>query len=137
MKARITLLIATMMIALTASAMPYTDARGKALFLSDKMAYELNLTASQYEAAYNINLDYLLNVDDESDLQGYIWENRNNDLKEVLSGSQYDKYLNCEWFYHPFTFNDNGWTLAVYDHYKDGQFFMGQTDTTRYLGQAD
>ena len=44
----------------TASAMSYEQARQQALFLTDKMAYELNLTDDQYEAAYEINLDYLM-----------------------------------------------------------------------------
>ena len=57
MKTRITLMVAMMTIALTAAAMPYSDARNKALFLSDKMAYELNLTKPQLEAVYEINLD--------------------------------------------------------------------------------
>ena len=52
MKARITLMVAMMTIVLTAAAMPYTDARNKAMFLTDKMAYELNLTESQLEAVY-------------------------------------------------------------------------------------
>ena len=36
----------------TAGAMSYSQAREQALFLTDKMAYELNLTDDQYEAAY-------------------------------------------------------------------------------------
>ena len=48
--------------AVAASAMSYSQAREQALFLTDKMAYELNLTDDQYEAAYEINLDYLLSV---------------------------------------------------------------------------
>ena len=47
---------------MTASAMSYEQARSEALFLTDKMAYELNLTDEQYEAAYEINLDYLMGV---------------------------------------------------------------------------
>ncbi len=47
---------------MTASAMSYEQARNDALFLTDKMTYELNLTDEQYEAAYEINLDYLMGV---------------------------------------------------------------------------
>ena len=39
-------------IATRAAAMSYTEARAEALFLTDKMAYELNLTSMQYEAMY-------------------------------------------------------------------------------------
>ena len=49
-----------MTIAISAQAMPYNTAREEALFLSDKMAYELNLTDAQYEAVYEINLDYFI-----------------------------------------------------------------------------
>lgn len=40
----------------------YEEARRQALFLSDKMAYELRLNDAQYAAVYEINLDYLLNL---------------------------------------------------------------------------
>ena len=39
-----------MVITVTAKALSYETARSEALFLSDKMAYELNLSPSQYEA---------------------------------------------------------------------------------------
>ena len=59
------LFFALMMMAVsttTANAMSYEQARNEALFLTDKMAYELNLNDEQYEAAYEINLDYLMGV---------------------------------------------------------------------------
>ncbi len=46
----------------TASAMSYEQARSASSLLTDKMAYELNLTDDQYEAAYEVNLDYLMGV---------------------------------------------------------------------------
>ena len=53
---------------MAASAMSYEQARNEALFLTDKMAYELNLTDEQYEAAYEINLDYLMGVAGRDDI---------------------------------------------------------------------
>ena len=54
----------TLMMALTAwtaaMAMDYETAREQAYYLTDKMAYELNLNDQQYNDAYEINLDYLL-----------------------------------------------------------------------------
>lgn len=50
--------------------MTYSQAKDEALFLADKMAYELNLTDEQYEAAYEINLDYLMAVNDYNALGG-------------------------------------------------------------------
>ena len=52
----------------SANAMSYEQARNEALFLTDKMAYELNLTDEQYEAAYEINLDYLMGVTSRYDV---------------------------------------------------------------------
>ncbi len=47
------MILAVMMVmTISANAMSYNAAKHEALFLSDKMAYELNLTAAQYEAVY-------------------------------------------------------------------------------------
>ena len=43
------MILAVMMVmTVSATAMSYNAAKHEALFLSDKMAYELNLTAAQY-----------------------------------------------------------------------------------------
>ncbi len=52
-----TALVALFAFVASASAMSYEQARQQALFLTDKMAYELNLTEEQYEAAYEVNLE--------------------------------------------------------------------------------
>lgn len=72
MKKMIIALIALLTITVSASAMSYNQARDEALFLTDKMAYELNLTDEQYEAAYEINLDYLMSIDSYDNLLVYI-----------------------------------------------------------------
>ena len=54
MKKLVLTLVALLVMAVQASAMSYEQARQQALFLTDKMAYELNLTDAQYEAAYEI-----------------------------------------------------------------------------------
>ena len=51
MKKMMMTLIAMLTIAISANAMSYEQARTEALFLTDKMAYELNLADEQYEAA--------------------------------------------------------------------------------------
>lgn len=56
--------------AMAAHAMGYRQAREYAYFLTDKMAYELHLTAEQYEYVYEVNLDYLLSLDHRRDLYG-------------------------------------------------------------------
>ena len=57
MKKMMIVLTALLTMAVSANAMSYAQAREQALFLTDKMAYELNLNDAQYEAAYEINLD--------------------------------------------------------------------------------
>ena len=116
-------LVMMMTIAISAAAMPYNTARNEALFLSDKMAYELGLTASQYEAVYEINLDYLLNVDTRADVFGFWWEVRNRDLRFVLSTWQYDRFMASEWFYRPVVWGTGGWTFSIYTRYGVGRMF--------------
>ena len=43
-------------------AMSTNDIRKNSRFLTDRMAYELNLNTMQYEDAYEINYDFLYNV---------------------------------------------------------------------------
>ena len=65
------MILAMMMVmTISANAMSYNAAKNEALFLSDKMAYELNLTAAQYEAVYEINLDYLMSLNGNADIFG-------------------------------------------------------------------
>ena len=114
-----------MMMAMTisATAMSYNMAKNEALFLSDKMAWELNLTAAQYEAVYEINLDYLMSVDSRTDVFGIWWDRRNADLRFVLNSWQYDKYMALSHFYRPVAWKAGGWTFAVYSHYGRDRFF--------------
>ena len=113
-----------MTIAISANAMNYATARNEALFLSDKMAYALNLTDAQYEAVYEINLDYLMSVNVESDLYGPWWHRRNADLKFVLTPRQYNTYAAMSYFYRPLGWDGRNWAFHVYSHYPDrGRFY--------------
>ena len=105
------------------NAMSYNAAKHEALFLSDKMAYELNLTAAQYEAVYEINLDYLMSLNGHGAVFGIWWDRRNADLRFVLNSWQFDKYMGLAHFYRPVAWHAGGWTFAVYSHYDRGRFF--------------
>ena len=105
------------------NAMSYNAAKNEALCLSDKMAYELNLTAAQYEAVYEINLDYLMSLNGHADVFGIWWDRRNSDLRYVLNAWQYDKYITLAHFYRPVAWKAGGWTFAVYSHYNRGHFY--------------
>ena len=112
-----------MAMTITANAMSYTAAKNEALFLSDKMAYELNLTDAQYDAVYEINLDYLMSVNGRNDAYGIWWNRRNTDLKYVLTAWQYEKFMNMSYFYRPLTWKNGNWTFNVYTHYSNKSHF--------------
>ena len=103
--------------------MSYNAAKNEALFLSDKMAYELNLTAAQYEAVYEINLDYLMSLNGNGDVFGIWWDRRNTDLRYVLNSWQYDRFVALSHFYRPVAWKAGSWTFAVYSHYNRGHFY--------------
>jgi hypothetical protein len=118
------MILAMMMVmTISANAMNYNAAKNEALFLSDKMAYELNLTAAQYEAVYEINLDYLMNLNGHADAYGIWWDRRNDYLHDVLTSWQFNKYMSIGHFYRPVAWKAGGWTFAVYAHYDRGRYY--------------
>lgn len=101
----------------------YEEARRQALFLSDKMAYELGLTDAQYQAVYEINLDYLLNMQGERSLYGDYWTRRNSDLFYVLNARQYNYYIGEDYFYRPVYWYNNNYAYRVYNRYADHNYY--------------
>lgn len=118
------ILAAMMVMTISAKAISYEEAKEDAFFLTDKMAYELNLTEEQYDAVYEINLDYLLCLNKSADLFGVYWERRNSDLRFVLSDWQYEKYLAIEYFYRPVKWEADAWVFLVYSHYARDLFYF-------------
>ena len=108
---------------MAASAMSYEQARNEALFLTDKMAYELNLTDEQYEAAYEINLDYLMGVAGRDDVFGTYWERRNLDLSYILYDWQWNAYIAASYFYRPLYWEAGYWHFGIYRRYPHRDFF--------------
>ena len=116
-------LVMMMVMTITTNAMSYTQARNEALYLSDKMAYELNLTNDQYDAVYEINLDYMMSVNGRNDAYGKWWNRRNTDLQYVLTAYQYNKYIGISYFYRPLSWKNGTWTFNVYTHYSNKSHF--------------
>ncbi len=110
--------------AFAAKAMSYEEARQQAWFLTDKMAYELNLTSEQYDRAYQINLDYLMSVDSPSDCGGYYWQYRDSDFRCVLFDWQYNLYRTLDYFFRPVRWVDSRWYYPVFDHYRYGYYYF-------------
>ena len=123
MKKMMMTLIAMLTMTVSANAMSFEQARNEALFLTDKMAYELNLTDEQYEAAYEINLDYLMGVTGRADVFGTYWERRNLDLSYILLDWQWQAYIAATYFYRPLYWEAGYWHFGIYARYPHRDYF--------------
>ena len=110
-------------VALSTMAMSYEQARDRALFLTDKMAYEQNLNDEQYEAAYEVNLDYLMSISTYDDLYGTYWTRRNMDLSYILFDWQYDAFCSAAYFYRPLIWTNGVWRFSIYARYPNRTYF--------------
>lgn len=110
-------------VALSTMAMSYEQARDRALFLTDKMAYELNLNDEQYEAAYEVNLDYLMSISTYDDLYGTYWTRRNMDLSYILFDWQYNAFCSAAYFYRPLVWTNGVWRFSIYVRYPNRTYF--------------
>ncbi|MBE6330939.1 MAG: hypothetical protein E7070_01330 [Bacteroidales bacterium] len=118
------------MLALSTSAI-----RNHARFLSDRMAYELDLSAAQYDDVYEINFDFLYSVNRIMDdvVFGYrdaieqyytLLDIRNEDLNYVLTSRQYRDFLAAEYFYRPVYSTGKTWSFRIYTIYHNRTFFF-------------
>ena len=113
MKRILFILLATLSTAVCSAgtnAMSNIKVRKETRFLTDKMAYELNLSTEQYNDVYEINYDFISGVRYVMDdvLYGNEWalnryydylDVRNDDLRWVLSSRQYARFMQAEYFY--------------------------------------
>lgn len=123
MKRRLYTLVLTVSLALGLNAMPYSVAREQALYLTDKMAYELRLNSWQYEQVYQTNLDYFLSIDSEPQAYGAYWTYRNDDLYYILQEAQYRLYSTIDYFLRPIKWLKGGWHFTVCNHYRPGHYY--------------
>ncbi|MBO4487504.1 MAG: hypothetical protein J5729_03995 [Bacteroidaceae bacterium] len=130
------IVMAALLALLSLNMMATSDSRLReyARFLSDRMAYELDLTPMQYDDCYEINLDFLYATDRIMDdvVYGYIdaidryydyLDYRNEDLRHVLDYGQYARFLNTEYFYRPIYTRSNSWYLRIYNVYSNRSFY--------------
>ena len=124
MKRLIFTLLVVFCSSLSLKALNYEDARREAWFLTDKMAYELNLTSEQCDLAYQINLEYLLSIHRASDCGGVYWTFRNDDFRCVLFPWQYSMYITLDYFYHPIRWVRSSWYYPVWRRYRRGYYYF-------------
>ena len=108
---------------LSAKAISYNEARDRAWFLTDKMAYELNLTPDQYDRVYQVNLDYFMSIAYEADCYGVYWNYRDTDLRYILWDWQYRLYVTLDYFSRPIRWIRAAWHYPICDHYRYGYYY--------------
>lgn len=137
MKRILFILLATLSTAVCSAgtnAMSNSKVRKETRFLTDKMAYELNLNTEQYNDVYEINYDFISGVRYVMDdvLYSNEWalnryydylDVRNDDLRWVLSSRQYARFMQAEYFYRPIYTSGNRWYFRVYITYTNHNHF--------------
>lgn len=124
-------------------AMSMNHMRTNARFLSDRMAYELNLTPMQYDDCYEINFDFIYAINDLMDdvVYGYgdaidryysLLDYRNEDLRFVLSASQYARFLALEYFYRPIYTTGRNWAFRIHSIYTNHSHFYFDVPSVFY-----
>ena len=120
---RLAAIVTLLMMTIQTWAMTYEQAREQALFLTDKMAYELNLSQEQYEAAYEINLDYLMSVTTVDEVYSNYWYQRNIDMEYIMLDWQYSAFCATNYFYRPLYWDAGYWHFGVYAYYPHREVF--------------
>ena len=137
MKRILFILLATLSTAVCSAgtdAMSNSKVRKETRFLTDKMAYELNLSTEQYNDVYEINYDFISGVRYVMDdvLRGEEWalnryydylDVRNDDLRWVLNSGQYGRFIQAEYFYRPIYTSGSRWYFRVYVTYTNHNHF--------------
>lgn len=121
-------------IALPAMAYDLGDIRVNARFLTDRMAFELNLTQRQYNDLYEINYDFFNNINPYADglrradaraMDAYYryLDERNDDMRWILSNSVYIKFMSIDYFFRPIYAMNNVCYIRIYKIYPNRNFF--------------
>lgn len=110
------------------------DIRINARFLTDRMAFELNLTQTQYNDLYEINYDFFHCVDPyvaamarreayALDVYYRYLDERNDDLRWILSNAEYVRFMALDYFFRPVYAVNNVCYLRIYQVYPNRTFF--------------
>ena len=140
MKKTIFLSLLLTLVSLSTMAMSRSKIRNHARFITDRMAYELDFTPMQYDDCYEINYDFIYAVapimDDAA--RGYYdainayyryldW--RNDDLRYIMTASQYIRFMSKDYFYRPLYTRNFSWYFRIYTTYSNRSFFYYDAPT--------
>ena len=126
MKKIILSLIAVTTVTLQANALSASRSREEARFLTDKMAYELDLTDAQLQDIYEINYDYFRSLGPVDGIYDTYYDRRYTNLGYVLYDWQWREFLLRDYFIRPAYVYRGGWAFGVYNYYSRTHFFYGE-----------
>ena len=134
MKKTIFLSLLLTLVSLSTMAMSRSKIRNHARFITDRMAYELDFTPMQYDDCYEINYDFISAVAPimNDAARGYYdainayyryldW--RNDDLRYIMTASQYIRFMSKDYFYRPLYTRNFSWYFRIYTTYSNRSFF--------------
>ena len=115
---------------LHAQSMSITAMRSNARFLTDRMAYTLNIRDPfLIDEMYRINYDYILGVNGYLDdvALGYYYDDymavcaaRDLALRNLLGVRIWNSLIGYSYFHRPIVFANRGWHFSIYDHDRYG-----------------
>lgn len=125
-----------------------SNLRTQARFLTDRMAHELDFSPMQYDYCYEINYDFLTSIkyvmddavlgytDAISNYYRYL-DFRNDDLRHIMTSSQYVRFMAADYFYRPVYSTGSTWSLRVYTTYSNTNFyyFDAPVNYKKYKGE--
>ena len=123
MKKTIITLVLAFATVINLCAMSKYRASREARFLTDKMAWELDLSYGQIEDVYEINYDYFRALDNVYDKYTWAYDIRNEELSFVLSPRQWTRFIAIEYFYVPVRVYRHAWVFPVHNHYHSNHFY--------------
>ncbi len=126
MKRTIFTLLFALIAILPAFSFNYEEARQRAWYLTDKMAYELNLSPEQYDRAYQTNLDYFMSLNTSADCYGYAWSYREADLRCILFDWQFALYEAADYFVRPVRWLRAAWYWPVFERYAVDYYYYNR-----------
>ncbi|MCQ2246363.1 MAG: hypothetical protein MJZ69_06195 [Bacteroidaceae bacterium] len=119
MKKMILTLLVVMTTSVNVFALSASRSRQEALFLTDKMGYELHLTAMQMDDVYEINYDYFRCLDKVGHSYTSEYNRWYNHLSYVLTPWQWHTFLALDYFLNPVRVINNRFSFVIYNRYYD------------------
>lgn len=133
MKRLIMTMVMAAVMSMTVSAQRIDNTIKEARILTDKMAEELSLNNWQREKAYQMNLNYLSSINSHRDIHSQNWNQRNSQLKGILSSAQWKLYKIASYFYQPISWKKGAYVHNIYARYPNAGILLGAIEATKML----